>query len=114
MQYHKSAQWVMHRDTLKRTRKLKDGDGNYIWTSGMGPSGPGGGLQGTSPTLLDLPYNVSEYAPNTYTTSLYVAVLADFNFYWIVDALDMQLQVLASASLEHPILRVKNRPFAGR
>lgn len=91
MQYHARARWIFHRDVLKMARRLKDGQGNYIWASGLGP---GGGLQGTPPTLVEMPYEVSEYAPNTFTTGLYLAVLGDFSFYWIVDALDMQLQVL--------------------
>lgn len=90
-QYLQRARWLWHRDTLKRVRKLKDGDGNYLWASGLGP---GAGMQGQPATFLDLPYITSEYSPNTYTTGLYVAVLGDFSFYWIVDALDMQLQVL--------------------
>lgn len=90
-QYLSRARWVWHRDTLKRVRKLKDGDGNYLWASGLGP---GQGMQGTAPTFLDQPYITSEYAPNTFTTGLYAAVLADLSFYWIVDALDMQIQVL--------------------
>lgn len=90
-QYLGTARWVWHRDTLKRVRKLKDGDGNYLWASGLGP---GQGMQGTPPMFLELPYITSEYAPNTFTTGLYAAVLGDFRFYWIVDALDMQIQVV--------------------
>lgn len=90
-QYWDKAAWVFHRDVLKALRKLKDANNNYIWATGLGP---GGGLQGNAPTILDLPYRVSEYAPNTFTTGKYLAVLGDFRYYWIVDALDMQMQVL--------------------
>jgi len=37
---------------------------------------------------------MSEYAPNTFTTGLYVGILGDFSNYWIADAVDMQVQVL--------------------
>ena len=35
---------------------------------------------------------MSEYAPNTMTTGLYVGILGDFSFYWIADAMDMEMQ----------------------
>ena len=37
---------------------------------------------------------MSEFAPNTLTTGLYVGLLGDFSNYWIADAMDMQVQVL--------------------
>jgi HK97 family phage major capsid protein len=37
---------------------------------------------------------MSEYAPSTFTTGLYVGILGDFSKYWIVDALDMEMQRL--------------------
>jgi HK97 family phage major capsid protein len=87
-----SIRWLVHRDTVKAAAKLKDTTNNYIWSTGMGP---GGGFQGQPETLCGIPYIESEYAPNTFTTGLYVALLGDFRHYWIADALDMQVQVLA-------------------
>jgi len=85
--------WVMHRDTIARIRKLKDGSGNYLWSPGLGP---GGGItQGLPPTIADVPYLVSEYAPNTYTTGLYVAIIGDFSYYYIAETGRYELQVLA-------------------
>ena len=43
---------------------------------------------------MNLPILESEYAPNTYTAGLYAAVVGDFSYYWIVDALDMAIQRL--------------------
>ena len=37
---------------------------------------------------------MSEYAPNTFTTGLYVGLLGDFSHYWIADALEMTVQRL--------------------
>ena len=83
----------MHRDTIARIRKLKDGSGNYLWSPGLGP---GGGItQGLPPTIADVPYLVSEYAPNTYTTGLYVAIIGDFSYYYIAETGRYELQVLA-------------------
>jgi HK97 family phage major capsid protein len=84
--------WLLHRTILKTIRKLKDTTNNYLWSPGLGP---GGGITGgLPPTLVDVPYKISEYAPNTITTGLYTMIIGDFSFYWIVDALDFELQVL--------------------
>lgn len=78
--------WLMHRNTYTRIRKLKDGIGQYLWRPGL--------ADGTPSTILDRPYKLSEYAPNTYTTGLYVAIIGDFRNYWIVDALGLEIQRL--------------------
>lgn len=89
--YRAKAEWLMHRDVVKAARLLKDSNGNYLWATGYGP---GQGFQGTPDTLLGLPVNESEYAPNTFTTGLYMAIVGDFSKYVIADAMDMQVQVL--------------------
>ena len=43
---------------------------------------------------------MSEYAPNTFTTGLYVGIVGDFSKYYIADALDMQLQRLTELYAE--------------
>ncbi len=97
-QYQTNAVWIMHRDVVAATRKLKDQNNNYLWTTGLtafgGATGPGNGLQGTPERLLDAPIAMSEYAPNTFTAALYMAILGDFSRYVIADSLDMQMQVL--------------------
>jgi HK97 family phage major capsid protein len=90
-QYRMNSRWILNRTVLLAARKLKDTTNNYIWSTGLGP---GGGLQGTPETLCGRPVMESEYAPGTITTGLYTAILGDFRFYHVVDALDMQLQVL--------------------
>jgi len=84
--YRGSARWLFHRDALKMIRKLKDGNGDYLWNSGIATGRPS--------TIIDLPYDESEYAPNTFTTLLYVGALCNWKYYWIVDAMNMELQVL--------------------
>jgi len=88
-----STFWILHRTVLKNIRKLKDTTNNYLWSPGLGP---GGGITGGLPaTLVDVPYKISEYAPNTQTAGLYVAIIGDFSTgYWIADALNFDLQVL--------------------
>ncbi len=83
-QYWKAARWIFHRDAVKQIRKLKDGDGQYLWVPGIK-----GNLVDT---ILDTPYLMNEYAPNTFTAGKYVGILGDFSFYWIADALNLAIQ----------------------
>ena len=84
--YQRNATWLVSREFIKRVRKLKDSQNQYLWQPG---------LQGGQPSLiLDRPYVMSEYVPATYTTGLYVAVVGDFRQYWIVDSLQLEVQRL--------------------
>jgi HK97 family phage major capsid protein len=84
--YWKSARWIFHRDGVKQISKLKDGEGQYIWQPAV--------IAGDPDRILSMPTHMSEYAPNTFTSGNYVGILGDFSKYWIVDALDMELQRL--------------------
>lgn len=77
-QHQARATWLMHRDAVKMARKLKDGQGQYLWAPGL--------AAGVPDTLLNRPVVQSEYAPNTFTTGLYVGIVGNFDYYWIVDA----------------------------
>lgn len=84
--YWPRARWIFNRSIVKEIRKMKDGEGNYLWRAG---------LQGDrGDTILDVPIIMSEYAPETLTTGLYVGIIGDFSNYWIADALSMEIQVL--------------------
>lgn len=85
-QYWNRADWMFHRDVAAVIAKLKDGNGQYLWRESV--------RAGEPDTLLGRPVYMSEYAPNTLTTGLYVGIIGDFSQYWIADALDMQVQVL--------------------
>ena len=50
--YMKNAQWGMHKKTLRTVRKLKDSDGNYIFTPAM-TDGTAAKINGFGYTLLD-------------------------------------------------------------
>lgn len=90
--YWNKARWILHRDVLKACRKLKDSQNNYLWSPGLGP---GGGLTGGLPaTLVDTPYLMSEFAPNTITSGLYTAIIGDFSHYWIAEAMNLEIQVV--------------------
>ena len=84
--YWGRAQWIFHRDAVKMAAKLKDGEGRYQWVDSI--------VAGEPDRLLGFPVNMSEYAPNTFTTGLYVGILGDFSNYWVADALSMGIQRL--------------------
>jgi len=85
-QYRKKATWIFHRDAVKKIRKMKDGDGQYIWQLGISADKP--------PTILGAPYCESEYCPNTFTSGKYVGIVGDFSHYWIAESLAMKIQRL--------------------
>jgi HK97 family phage major capsid protein len=91
-QRDKSTAWVVSREFIKRARKLKvasttgGNDLEYVWQPGL--------TEGAPDKILDIPYYMSEYAPNTFTTGLYVAVLGAFRFYRIAQLADVMLQRL--------------------
>jgi HK97 family phage major capsid protein len=85
-QYHPRLIWIFHRAAIKLLRKIKDGEGQYIWqpdTTGNAPD-----------RILGKPYKMSEYCPSTFSASQYVGIIGDFSNYWIADALDMRVQRL--------------------
>lgn len=85
-QYHANASWIMHRTTVKAVAKIKDLDGQYIWQPAA--------QAGQPDRLLGAPVYMSEFAPNTMTAGLYVAVYGDLSYYWICDADQLAIQVL--------------------
>jgi HK97 family phage major capsid protein len=85
-QYQKTARWIFHRDAVAAIRKLKDKNDQYLWQPGLVADKPD--------TILELPFYMSEYAPNTFTTGKYVGIVGDFSFYWIADSMEFSIQVL--------------------
>jgi HK97 family phage major capsid protein len=67
--------------------KIKDNEDRYIWEPSK--------VVGEPDRILGLPYQESEWVPNTFTSGLYVGILANWQFYWIADALDLQIQRLS-------------------
>lgn len=75
--YRANGTFVMNRSTQSAVRKLKDGQGNYLWQPSNGP--------GEQPTLLGYPVAECEDMPNIATDSLSMA-FGDFQRgYLIVD-----------------------------
>lgn len=88
--YRDKATWLFHRDAVTQIMKLKDAENRYIWEPST--------VVGSPDKILNLPYIESEWAPNTFTTGLYVGILADWRWYWIVDQLLMEVQRLNETS----------------
>ncbi|MDA0780667.1 MAG: phage major capsid protein [Rickettsiales bacterium] len=80
-QHRAKSTWIFHRDGIKQIRQLKDGEGRYL-------------LDLKNGTINGIPFVTSEYAPNTFTTGQYVGIIGNFEYYWIADALDMEMQRL--------------------
>lgn len=74
--YRKNAVWVFNDATIKTVRKLKDGNGNYLWQPAL--------TSGTPDTLLGRPVYTSSAVP-TIAASSKVAAFGDFSYYWVAD-----------------------------
>lgn len=84
--YRNRANWLFHRDAVTQIMKIKDGQGQYIWQQSV--------QAGTPDRILNVPVLESEYAPSTFTTGLYVGLIGDFDWYWHVDQLALEIQRL--------------------
>lgn len=78
---------LLHSDALLKLDLEKDAvDGNYIWQPSV--------VAGNPDKVCNLPVLESRFVPNTFTTGQYVGMIGDFQYYWIADALNMQVKVL--------------------
>jgi HK97 family phage major capsid protein len=85
-QYRVGARWTIHRDGVKQAATLKDSNGQYLWQPSKS--------EGEPDMLLGHPVDESEYAPNTFTTGLYVAMFCNWKYYWIADLMALEVQRL--------------------
>ena len=74
--YRRNAIWVVNDSTIKAIRKLKDGNGQYLWQPAL--------HEGTFDTLLGKRIFTSPYVPEIASGKKTVA-FGDFSFYWIGD-----------------------------
>lgn len=85
--YHTGASWLFNSQGVLQLAKLKNSEGQYIWQGSV--------VVGTPDMLLGFPVRMSEYAPKTFTSGLYVGLLGNFKEgYWICDSLNMEIQAL--------------------
>lgn len=74
--YRSNATWMMKDSTEQLLRKLKDGEGQYLWQPGM--------QAGKPDKLFGRPVVISSNMPAA-TTGLDAVCFADFSYYWIAD-----------------------------
>jgi HK97 family phage major capsid protein len=86
LKYRNDAQWMLHRTILNQTALLKSGDGMYLWSPSR--------TVGEPDQILGLPVTETEWMPFATTSGLYYSLLGNFNYYWIVYELSMQMQRL--------------------
>lgn len=74
--YRKNAAFIMNDATIKAIRKLKDGQGQYLWQPSL--------TAGTPDTLLNYPVYTSAFAPSIEAGAKTIA-FGDYKYYWIAD-----------------------------
>jgi HK97 family phage major capsid protein len=83
--YRRNAQFLMRDATVSNLRKLKDGNGMYLWQPSI--------QQGEPDRLLGYPLRTSPYVPAVAANALPIA-FGDFSNYWIADRLGRTVQRL--------------------
>ncbi|CAB4176488.1 major_cap_HK97, phage major capsid protein, HK97 family [uncultured Caudovirales phage] len=84
--YRRSATWMLHRLMLQEVALLKDGDGRYLWEPSR--------QVGSPDTILGLPFIESEWMPSSLTTGGFYTILGDFQYYYVVWDMAMEMQRL--------------------
>ena len=74
--YRRNAVFVMNDATVKAIRKLKDGQGQYLWQPAM--------TAGTPDSILNRPVYTSAYVPTIAAGAKSIA-FGDFGYYWVAD-----------------------------
>lgn len=74
--YRNKASWLLNDSTVKAIRKLKDGNGNYIWQPSV--------REGEPDRILNRPYRTSIYVPEIAVGNRVMA-FGDYSYYWIAD-----------------------------
>jgi HK97 family phage major capsid protein len=74
--YRKKAIWLMNDSTVQAIRKLKDGNGQYLWQPSL--------VAGTPDTIFGNPVKTSQYMPTLAASAKGVA-FGDFGYYWVAD-----------------------------
>lgn len=74
--YRKNAVWILNDATIKLIRKLKTGDGQYLWQPGI--------KDGEVNTILGRPYFTSPFMPVA-AAGAKTVIFGDLSYYWIGD-----------------------------
>ena len=74
--YRKRAVWILNDSTVKAIRKLKDGNGQYLWQPAL--------TEGTPDTILGRPVYTSAYMPSI-AAGARTVIFGDLSYYWVAD-----------------------------
>ena len=74
--YRRNAVFIMNDSTVKAIRKLKNGNGDYLWQPSL--------TAGQPDTLLNRPIYTSSYMP-AIAASNKVILFGDLGYYWVAD-----------------------------
>ena len=74
--YRRNAVFIMNDATVKALRKLKDGQGQYLWQPSI--------TAGTPDTILNRPVHTSGFMP-TLATGNKTILFGDLGYYWVAD-----------------------------
>jgi HK97 family phage major capsid protein len=84
--YRGSAKFMFHDNVLAALRKLKDGEGQYIWQRGMS--------EGVPATLYGAPYTINQNMSSTITTGDKTMLYGDLSKYVIRDVGSVRVVIL--------------------
>jgi HK97 family phage major capsid protein len=74
--YRNKAVFMLNDATVKALRKLKDGNGQYLWQNSV--------VAGTPDTILNRPVYTSSFMP-TAAAGAKTMVFGDLKYYWVAD-----------------------------
>jgi len=74
--YRRNSVFIMNASTVKALRKLKNGNGDYLWTPSV--------TAGTPDTVLNRPVYTSTFMP-TLAASAKSILFGDLGYYWVAD-----------------------------
>lgn len=77
--------WLFHSDVVKQSLKIKDQNDQYIWQQSV--------KLGEPDRILNVPIVESQFMPNTFTTGQVIGIIGDFNYYWIIDVVVLEIKV---------------------
>lgn len=104
-QYWAQAIFIMNAtSSAKAIRKMKDGNGDYLWQRGL--------VAGQPDTLLGKPVAYSAFMPDI-AASVYPVIYGDLRYYWIADRVGMTLQRLAEIYAEQNMVGFVARKRVG-
>jgi len=89
--YRGKAVFVTNDSTIRQLRKIKDGNGNYIWQPAV--------KDGLPDTILAKPVYICSYVPEI-AAGASVMAFGDFSYYWIADRRNIRFRVLSERFAE--------------